>query len=296
MLASDRRRLNPPAGHTTAPVFASSTSDLRPKRSRAANVHRRIFLKTGVVPSAAGSAYYELQPDPASASATSFAHITPALKLSVTVHGPRPLPRNAAFSPNLLLTTHVKFAPFATRTRRGYVRDASERDLGAHLQNALQGVIIGDRWPKGAVDVVVTILEGEDGNSGSSGGDDQAWGLMSVLAGAVTASSAALVEAGIDCVDLVSGGVAGIGKRAAGSSVLIDPVASEQDLEALCVVSYLQSRDEVTEIWMRGDAGPYLEELVQQAITSAQLERTVLAEVLREMAEARVEEKQESNE
>lgn len=287
MLANDRRRLNAPSGGTTAPIFASVSAP-PPKRLRQAGEHRRIFLKTGVVPSAAGSAYYELQPDPSAASPL-LSNITSALKLSVTVHGPRPLPRNAAFSPNLLLSTHVKFAPFATHMRRGYVRDSSERDLGAHLDNALRGVIIGERWPKGAVDVVVTVLEGEDGSPFDTGGSSRSsWGLMNVLAGAITASSAALAEAGIDCVDLVSGGVAGLCTINGVKSVMIDPVASEQAIDALCVVAYLQSRDEVTEVWMRGDSGSHLDALIEQAVTSAKLERTVLVDTVKEMAEGQL--------
>lgn len=279
MQTNDRRRLNGPAGGTTAPVFAATNLPAL-SRTRSAREHRRIFLRTGVVPSAAGSAYYELQPDKDRKVASLGQH-TSSLKLSVTVHGPRPLPRNAAFSSNLLLTTHVKFAPFATQVRRGYVRDWSERDLGVHLENALRGVIIGERWPKAAVDVVVTILEGDDGASTTSDKSLRGEGMMTVLAGAITASSAALVEAGIDCVDLVSGGVAGISKSGE-AKILVDPVSSEQDLSALCCVAYMQSRDEVSELWMRGDAGDRLDSLIDQAIISAKLERGVLIEAVKE--------------
>ncbi|QIW99481.1 hypothetical protein AMS68_004999 [Peltaster fructicola] len=288
MQSNDRRRLNGPAGGTTAPSFLSATTaPLR--RSRQPHEHRRIYLQTGTVPSAAGSAYYELHPDE---KTSTLGQNTSSLKLSVTVHGPRPLPRNAAFSSNLLLNTHIKFAPFATQVRRGYVRDWSERDLGAHLENALRGVIIGERWPKSAVDVVVTILEGEDSTS-SAEKSLQGGGIMTALAGAITASSAALVEAGIDCVDLVSGGVAGLAKPTKGSSdePLVDPVSSDQELAALCVVAYLQSRDEITELWMRGNAGTQLDQLIEQATAAAKLERGVLVDALKECIAADAETK-----
>lgn len=286
MQANDRRRLNPPAGNPSPPVFLPAPGP-RAQRTRAPNEHRRIFLRTGIVPSAAGSAYFELSPDDSAAQPSLRDGCPSSVKLTVTVHGPRPLPRNAAFTPNLLLTTHVKFAPFATHVRRGYVRDGTERDLGVHLENALRGVIIGERWPKGAVDVVVTVLEGEqDGLDGSDGGN-LGWGMMTVLAGAVTASSAALAEAGIDCVDLVSGGVAGLLEKAQGveNDMISDPSPAEQGLKAACVVAYLQSRDEITELWMRGDAGARLEQLVDQAVSSAKLERGVLVEAVKETAE-----------
>ena len=81
-----------------------------------------------------GSAYFELETSTPTTASKSLASKAPALKLTCTVHGPRPLPRSAPFSPQLLLSTRIKFAPFAARQRRGYVPDAGERDLVAHLE------------------------------------------------------------------------------------------------------------------------------------------------------------------
>merc|ERR1711977_376795 len=168
---TDRRRINGPS----APIYSkyiqkdAASQTERPSRIRQPNVLRKMFLKTGVTPSASGSAYLELEASKAPNSrAPGLASLsTSGLKLTCTVHGPRPLPKNAPFSPHIILSTHVKYAPFATRKRRGYLRDSSERDLGVHLETALRGVIIGDRWPKSGVEVIITILEGEE---------DQWWG------------------------------------------------------------------------------------------------------------------------
>lgn len=195
------------------------------------------------------------------------------------------------------------------------MRDASERDLGAHLETALRGVVIGERWPKSAAEIVVTVLEGEeDGWWGDSGlrnsfikGSQEGaagnalegrngrtkgvsgLGMMNVLAGCITAASAAIVDAGIDCVDLVSGGVAAVesnNKTSGHDTVLLDPCPSEHaGLSAACVVGYLHSRDEVTELWMKGDAGPQPETLIDQAVEAAVMTRSVLAEAVREGAE-----------
>lgn len=292
-MQADRRRLNAPPGGTAPPVFAPA--DIKaPRRTRKADEHRKIFLQTGIVPSAAGSAYYELPPQSPADSNGLLVPTTSSLKITCTVHGPRPLPRNAAFSPNLLLTTHVKFAPFATRHRRGWVRDSSERDLGVHLETALRGVVIGERWPKSAADVVITVLEGEEDGwygAGKDGGNARTggWGMMSVLAGCVTAASAALVDAGIDCVDLVSGGVAALaeGEGKGKAEVVIDPTPSEHGIKAACLVAYLQSRDEITEMWMKGDAGTEMDDLVEQAVRSATLARTVLVDAVKEATEAK---------
>jgi len=301
-MQADRRRINGPPAGTVPPIFAASKKVKieQPSRHRRPDEHRKIFLQTGVVPSASGSAYYEIPPHLPPNNAI----LVPAqssLKITCTVHGPRPLPRNAAFSPNLLLTTHVKFAPFATRHRRGYVRDAAERDLGVHLETALRGVLIGERWPKSGVEIVVTVLEGEeDGWWGRGRGDGggSGWGMMGVLAGCVSVASAALVDAGIDCVDLVSGGVAalvredeggdGRGRDGEAAQMVLDPAPSEHDVKAACVVAYLQSRDEITELWMKGDAGVQTETLIDEAVKAANLTRSVLAEAVKESVEIKM--------
>ncbi|KAI6878827.1 exoribonuclease family protein [Hortaea werneckii] len=303
-MQADRRRLNPPAGGTAPPIFATPpkpTTLSRPKRSRKADEHRKLFLRTGIVPSASGSAYYEIPPQQPQDQQPSESTLVPqrsSLKITCTVHGPRPLPRNAQFSPNLLLSTHVKYAPFATRNRRGYVRDSSERDLGAHLDTALRGVIIGERWPKSGVEVVITVLEGEeDGWWGDEAGrQDGGWGMMGVLAGCITVASAALVDAGIDCVDVISGGVAAVVQDAEENGerqLVLDPCPAEHGkLRAACVVGYLQSRDELTECWIKGDAGVEVESLVDEAVKAASLSRTVLVEAIKESVQMKIQKKE----
>lgn len=221
-----------------------------------------------------------------------------SLKIAASIQGPKPLPRSAPFSPSLLLTTTVKFAPFATRHRRGYIRDAAERDLGVHLETALRGVIIGERWPKSGVEVVVTILEGdEDGWWGDSEkpGAGNGWGLLNVLAGCITVASAAITDAGIDCVDLVCGGVAAIIRNPDSQENteekirILDPcLAEHKDVVAACAVGYLASRDEITEIWMKGDVGADPEHLIEGAIHASVGGLAVVKEVLIEALQAKV--------
>ncbi|TQS35701.1 hypothetical protein Golomagni_03871 [Golovinomyces magnicellulatus] len=278
----DRRRINGPPGGTSPPIF------------------------TGVTPSASGSAYLELTaPKESTLSASSLASLsTSGLKLTCTVHGPRPLPRSAPFSPHIILSTHVKYAPFATRKRRGYLRDASEKDLGVQLETALRGVIIGDRWPKSGMEVIITILEGEEDHRwskhnqrGTTSPSD--WGMMSVLSGCVTVASAAIVDAGIDCIDMVSGGVAAIVKEKHNPPILVlDPVPSEhQDILAACMVAYVPSRDEVTNLWIKGDLnsksinsdlGSTYEELMDSATQAALGSYRILVSALKETADMKM--------
>lgn len=268
------------------PVFSKALKDpgYIPTRSRGPNELRRTFLQTGIVPSATGSAYLEI---PASTfSATKTKTLIPAsssLKIVASIQGPKPLPRSVPFSPSLLLTTTVKFAPFATRNRRGYIRDTVERDLGVHLETALRGVIIGERWPKSGVEVVLTVLEAEESG----------WGLLNVLAGCITVSSAAIADAGIDCVDIVSGGVAAFVRdpspTSGGLIRVLDPCPAEhQDIVAACVVGYLATRDEITELWLKGNlSSENSDELIEGATHAAIGSLSVLKDVLLEAVEAK---------
>ncbi|KAL6710205.1 3'-5'-exoribonuclease [Coniothyrium glycines] len=300
---TDRRRNNAPSGGTHAPVYARILRDpgylqnLRPRRSRGVNELRKIFLQTSIIPSASGSAYLEI---PASSGPIASTLIAPtsSLKITASIQGPKPLPRSAPFSPSLLLTTTVKFAPFATRHRRGYIRDSTERDLGVHLETALRGVIIGERWPKSGVEVVVTILEGDEdgwwGDSESQGNaEGSGWGLLNVLAGCITVASAAITDAGIDCVDVVCGGVAAIVRSPRSSddqksTTVLDPnLAEHQDIVAACAVGYLASRDEITEIWLKGDVGADSDALIEGATHAAVGSLAVVKEVLLEALKAK---------
>lgn len=209
----------------------------------------------------------------------------------------------------------MKYAPFAHRRRKGHIQDASERDLGVHLETAIRGAIIAERWPKSALDVTITVLEAEDDRwwGDASGSSDASWGMMNVLAGCITAAAAAIADARIDCLDLVAGGVAALvaneekesdnedNTTGAGSRpsprLLLDPDPSEhKNIVAACVVGYLPGRDEITEIWLKGDTSEVAsttpgesvsahDVLIDGAIDAARAVRSVLAAAVRESGE-----------
>lgn len=301
---ADRRRINGPPGTTIPPVFEEGPDQGLQARSyfrtRPDHVPRKMCrfkpstqghsnntildLKTGVTPSASGSAYLEM--DLPGGDGPS------GLKLSCTVHGPRSLPRSSPFSPHIILSTHVKFAPFATRQRRGYLRDSAERDLGTHLEAALRGAIIADRWPKSGVDIIISIVEGDQDREVSKAQGEESWDMMNALSGCITVASAALADAGIDCVDTVAGGVAalvGEGEDAVEEvpRIVIDPIPSEHGkIYAACCVAYLPTRDEITNLWFKGDlpdndAGLYLH-LMNNGIKASKQANQVLVDCLGE--------------
>lgn len=181
------------------------------------------------------------------------------MKLTCTVHGPRALPKSSPFSPHLVLSTHVKFAPFATRQRRGYIRDSTERDISVHLETALRAAVLADQWPKSGVDVIVTIVEGDYEGNTARPRRHESWDLMNVLSACITVASAAIIDAGIDCIDSVTGGVAGLVRTGADDSptIVLDPAVSESTaVLAACCVAYLPSRDEISAVWLKGQLPP----------------------------------------
>jgi exosome complex component MTR3 len=164
-----------------------------------------------------------------------------------------------------------------------------------HLENALRGLIIPDRWPKSSVDVAVTVLEGEDNEDivpGESLGSVAAQlGLMNILAGCITVATTALMDARIDSLDIMTGGVAASIKGPEGAmSRILDPVAVEHDsIQAACVVGYMPGRDEVTEVWTTGGASEKpqenesgFDELLDSAVSAAKAVHAVLKEVILE--------------
>ncbi|RMZ82367.1 hypothetical protein DV737_g2109, partial [Chaetothyriales sp. CBS 132003] len=291
---SDRRRINGPPAATAPPVFlrADDSGQRQRQRTRKPQELRRIFLQTGLIPSASGSSYFELELAP---QPRKFVGQAATVKLSCAVHGPKPLPRNASFSPNLQLTASVKFSPFASSVRGGYVRDAAERDVGVHLENALKAMLLPTRWPKSAIDVAVTVLEAEgDDDTVPNNGVLGSVGLMNILSGCITAASAALVDARIDVVDLLTGGVVAVvsDHQAGHETVLLDPNPTEHEsVLAAGVVAVLPSRDEVAEIWTTGqlaygsgDGVVGFDRLLHQAVLAAKAVQPVLKDAILESA------------
>lgn len=144
------------------------------------------------------------------------------------------------------------------------------------------------------MDVIITILEGEEDRWA---GDDESkasgqWGMMNVLSGCITVAAAAIADAGIDCVDTVSGGVAALVKQenVVEPVLVLDPVPSEHsEIVAACVVGYLPSRDEITDLWVRGDldsgvaiGGATYDILSENAIQAAKGSHHVLNAALKE--------------
>ena len=150
--------------------------------------------------------------------------------------------------------------------------------------------------------MVITVLEGEaddswDKGPSSESGPTGCWGLMSILSGCITVASAAIIDAGIDCIDVVTGGVAAIVRQpTAPPQVFLDPCPLDYDKTfAACAIGYLQTKDEITELWTVGNTTALtdsngastvgFEPLIDQAVEAAVAARLVLVEAVKQSIE-----------
>ncbi|KAF8948799.1 hypothetical protein BGZ47_002381 [Haplosporangium gracile] len=182
-MAADRKRVAGPES-SVAPLveYSIDHQPWTPFTEKRHDSHRQpedlrpIYLKTGLISEANGSAYIELE----------------KTKLTCGVYGPRPVKRaGQGFSDRGTLNCEIKFATFSCVKRRGTMRDAQEKELSQILSQGLTPAVRLELFPKSNVDIYITVLE-SDG-----------WG--SCIAAAFTVASVALAHAGIEMLDLVAG-------------------------------------------------------------------------------------------
>jgi exosome complex component MTR3 len=202
---------------------------------------RTIFVRSGVLSSAAGSAYWE-------AGTT---------KVFCAVHGPRASASSVPIT--AALSCEIRWAKFAGSPRVDNLKTSGgggsgggggggglggagtelyatdqERELGATLSRVLSAAVRLSAYPKSKIEVAVFVLE--DGGG--------------ALAAAVTAASLALADAGIEMYDLMSGCSA----ADVDGKLVLDPCLAEEARSACTVlVACLPSLGRVTNIIQNGE-------------------------------------------
>ncbi|KAK9720288.1 3'-5'-exoribonuclease [Basidiobolus ranarum] len=222
----DRKRINGPE-LSVAPIFkdqkipAVIPLTLSEKRSdgRTTEELRSIFLKTGLISQANGSAYIELQ----------------HTKIACAIYGPRQA-KKPSFNNKGELNCEFKFTPFSCVKRRGHLRDAQERELSQIITQALAPSVRLELFPKSVVDIYISVLESD--------------GIGSTVAAAITCASVALADAGIEMLDLVAASSGGFFQ----SQVMLDCTAIEEEQQqGSLILSYMPSLNEVTHIVLGGE-------------------------------------------
>jgi exosome complex component MTR3 len=148
-----------------APVLpaplASSSDSFRP-----------IFLRTGAVAQAAGSAYIECG----------------RTKVLCAVHGPRRSTHTDNDAERGRVWCDFKFAPFAQTQRRRRGQDPDEREFSTLVAQALETSVLLHKFPKNVLEVYIMVLEDDGG----------------AIATALSCASLALVDAGIEVYDMIA--------------------------------------------------------------------------------------------
>ncbi|CAG9859496.1 unnamed protein product [Phyllotreta striolata] len=197
--------------------------------SRAFSEHRKIFVRTGAVSQAKGSAYIELD----------------NTKVIVSVFDPREIPNRPDYSLKGELYCEFKFAPFSCHKRRLHVQDAEEKQHSAIMKRALESTVCLHEFPNFQVDVYATVLE----NDGSC------------LSAAITAAGLALAHAGVPMYDIITSVTMGIQR----DTFFVDPTVTEQNIclyprpsesdteHGIVVLSKLHTHDQVSQFYQFGN-------------------------------------------
>jgi exosome complex component MTR3 len=209
-MPTDSRRLQGPENTNSYTLYSPNnktyhgllndliTNDEKRKDGRGLCDHRRIYMKTGVVSQAKGSAYIEQS----------------NTKVICSVFDPREIPRKSEHSVNGELYCEFKFAPFSCKKWRSHQPDAFEKECSLILRRSLEPAVCRHEFPNFQVDVYVLVLE----NDGSA------------LAAAITCAGLALADASVPMYDLVVAATLGIH----GDNKFLDPSVEE---ESLCNIS-----------------------------------------------------------
>jgi len=223
----DRRRVNGPE-ERFPPVF-DDEADLHSvvatgKRSgdRGKKDLRPIYLRTGLITQANGSAYIE----------------TGNTKIACAVYAPRQL-KNQQYSDTGKLNVEVKFAPFSCKRRRAPLRDVEDREISLLVHQSILPAIQLELFPKSTIDVFLTILE-NDGLEGC------------VAAGSIVASTA-LADAGIEMFGMVVSCSAAVIEH----EIWLDPDSQESAAaQGTVVISGLPALGAITNLWQAGSLTP----------------------------------------
>jgi exosome complex component RRP41 len=154
---------------------------------------RPIHIEAGVLHRADGSAYLEWGGN----------------KVMAAVYGPRELnPKRFQESDKAVVQARYSMAAFSTSDRKRPGPDRRSQEISKVISDAFENVILTEKFPRGAIDIHIEILEAAAGTR----------------CAAVTCASVALADAGIPMKGLVSAVAAG----KANDTVILD-LSGEED-------------------------------------------------------------------
>ncbi|KAK9467962.1 3' exoribonuclease family, domain 1-domain-containing protein [Lipomyces arxii] len=233
MFLPDRRRvLVPPISKPL--VYQESLVDSIAVKSQPglSSDASKIYLRTSLLADSAGSAYLEHQQH----------------KILAVVNGPRS--QKGSFSPSAKLLVDVKFMPLSSASnvvgiqQGGGHTSSLERSLSEYVYASVVPSIRLTQYPKSGIAISVVVISGSPSAAGL---------MKQVAAACVTVAGVALVDAGIELTDIVTGCAVKFGAGVNDKVELdldSDGVPGDRpDIVGRGVVSYMAGRDEITGFW-----------------------------------------------
>lgn len=220
MNIGDRRRLLGPSGARFPSVGISSSAD-KDMEDAQDLPSAAMFLKTGLVQTASGSAYVEADD----------------CIVQVSVYGPRPI--RGSFIEKASFSVECKFLPYATMPgaesatsnpngKPGLTH--TEQRISTYVETALLPSLLLEKYPKSTIDVHATVIS------------NRLASLLELTNWIVNCSSLALVDASIEIHDIVTGGVATLANT-----------DDQKEKDAHCLASFMALRNnEIVGLWIDG--------------------------------------------
>ncbi|XP_055702974.1 exosome complex component MTR3-like [Phlebotomus papatasi] len=239
------------------------------KDGRKLNESRKIFVKSGIVSQAKGSAYIEIG----------------ATKVIVSVFDPREIPKQSKYSIHGELYCDFKYSPFSCFHRKSQQTDNEEKSLAQALKRALEPAICRHEFPNFQVDIFANVLE-DDG---------------SALAAAITASGLAVADAGIPMFDVLTATNVGILE----DKILMDPTRQEEELSlstccpgehGIITLARMATHEQISEIWQTGNLKmKTLQEAIDHLVQANKTVVPIIQQNLIERVNKFIEEKSSDN-
>ncbi|OQR86878.1 exosome complex exonuclease MTR3-like protein [Achlya hypogyna] len=200
-----------PQRKSADPTVAPPAKTIGRPDARGFDEFRPCFMRCGVLSKAAGSAYVEFG----------------RTRVVCAVYGPRAeVPTKQRGQP---LLCEIKL-PSSSTTLDASMNDL-ELEYGNLMRQALAPAILLEKLPKCQISVHAVVLE-------SDGGD---------LSAAITCASLALVDAGVEMIDVVAACSAG---HTAEGIILLDPTTPEAGGNIM--VAFMPARGQITHVMQKG--------------------------------------------
>lgn len=242
---ADRRRILGPLSAATPTRQSVVTTE---QSGTADGSHIKFFIKSGLLKNASGLAYLEIDDT----------------IVEISVYGPRPI--KGLYMERASLSVECHFLPYITQPNEVIFNGSTNRSNGrtgltsiehricSVVETALLSTIPLEKYPKSTIDVFINVLS-FNSNTRS---------ILNLIAWTVTCSSLAMVDAGIEMRDLVTGGhvllIDGV--------VLLDPTVSDAESNAKeCLACFtVMHNNDVVALWVDGSNDSSDEEALNSQI------------------------------